>query len=387
MIDGVPDDRRCIVIGAGLLGLSAAWALTGRGWRVLVLEAAGAPGHERAGSKGNARIFRLGYPEPHYVEMALLARTRWHDLERTTGRRLLHVTGQVTMGDGATLDAIAGALAAAGAPVEHLSAAAVARRFPGIAVAGPALVEPDSGVLAADECLRALRESGGFELRTGTRVTSVHDGSPDAVTVETADGTALEADVVVASAGPATLGFVGTGASVAAAPSLPQVAYFKSRRGAALLPVFIEWGEDMIYGLPVPGGGPHADTYKVSNHTPGPVLESYDPADPAAFAADDPALLARMTRVVGRLLPSLDPSPVATERCVYDNAVDADFVLDRVGRIVVGCGTSGHGFKFGPLLGELLADLAEGSRPAVDLGPFRLTRDPVVAHGTAPDSR
>ena len=55
---------------------------------------------------------------------------------------------------------------------------------------------------------------------------------------------------------------------------------------------------------------------------------------------------------------------MATERCVYDNSADTDFVLDRVGDVVVGCGTSGHGFKFGPLLGELLADLAEGPAPA-----------------------
>ena len=140
---------------------------------MLVLEAAGAPGHERAGSKGDARIFRLGYPEPHYVEMALLARARWHDLEAATGRRLLHVTGQLTLGDEPALHAIAGALEAAGAPVEQVSAATAARRFPGIAATGTVLVEPDSGVLAADECLRALRETGGFELHTARRVTSL----------------------------------------------------------------------------------------------------------------------------------------------------------------------------------------------------------------------
>jgi glycine/D-amino acid oxidase-like deaminating enzyme len=59
---------------------------------------------------------------------------------------------------------------------------------------------------------------------------------------------------------------------------------------------------------------------------------------------------------------------------VYDNSADTDFVLDRVGNVVVGCGTSGHGFKFGPLLGELLADLAEGTTPTFDLRPFRLDR-------------
>jgi glycine/D-amino acid oxidase-like deaminating enzyme len=71
---------------------------------------------------------------------------------------------------------------------------------------------------------------------------------------------------------------------------------------------------------------------------------------------------------------------VATERCVYDNSADGNFVIDRVGDVVVGSGTSGHGFKFAPLLGELLADLATGAdhRPelgsADDLAPFSLAR-------------
>jgi len=65
---------------------------------------------------------------------------------------------------------------------------------------------------------------------------------------------------------------------------------------------------------------------------------------------------------------------VATERCVYDNSADTDFVIGRAGNIVVGCGTSGHGFKFGPLLGELLADLADGTQPPIDLGRFGIDR-------------
>ena len=112
----------------------------------------------------------------------------------------------------------------------------------------------------------------------------------------------------------------------------------------------------------------------MSCHTPGPAAPSFDPTDQAPLPGDDAASVATLSAGVARLLPSLDPEPVATERCVYDNTVDSDFVLDRVGRIVVGCGTSGHGFKFGPLLGECLADLAEGRRPAVDLARFSLGR-------------
>jgi sarcosine oxidase len=106
------------------------------------------------------------------------------------------------------------------------------------------------------------------------------------------------------------------------------------------------------------------------------LLRDYDPsAGPTpAFDADDPVHLQTLTDAVRRLLPGLDPEPVATERCVYDNSADTDFVLDRVGNVVVGCGTSGHGFKFGPLLGELLADLVDGTKPTFDLSPFRLDR-------------
>ena len=252
MIAAVPDDRRCIVVGAGLLGLSAAWALSRRHWHVTVLEAADAVGHDRSGSKGDARIFRLGYPEPVYVEMAIRARTLWRHLEATSGRQLLHGCGQVTFGDEASLDAIAASLAAVGSPAERLVPGDAARRFPAIAVNGSVLFEPASCVLAADECLRALGAAADFVLRTGTRVTSLCQGT-DSVTVATAAGQSFDADVVVDCAGPQALALLDDPWPVVAPPSLPQVAYFAPSPGATPReqpPIFIEWGDDMIYGLP-----------------------------------------------------------------------------------------------------------------------------------------
>ena len=213
--------------------------------------------------------------------------------------------------------------------------------------------------------------------------------TPDAVTVQTGDGSEFRGAMAIVCAGPATLGLAGLATPpTLSPPSLPQVAYFAPRNGAGEAPpIFIEWGDDMVYGLPVPAGGPHAGLYKVAQHVPGPALKTFDPNDPAPFRVDDPMLLEPLRHAVARLLPSLDPQPVATERCVYDNSSDTDFVLQRVGRVVVGCGTSGHAFKFGPLVGELLADLAEGTRPSVDLSRFALARSGAPAHGPGSESR
>jgi sarcosine oxidase len=382
----VPGTRHSVVVGAGVLGLAAARALARRGWSVEVLEAARQPGHPRAGSQGSARIFRLGYPERAYVEMALLARQLWQELEEESGYQLLHPTGQVSVGDADTLAAIGAAMEGAGAACVHLTPSAVRDRFPVFAPQGAALFEADAGVLAADRCLHALRDDDTFAVRTGVRAIRVHDGG-GGVVVST-DAGDVQADVVVLCAGPATLALLDPPPHVsrAAAASLPQVAYFRVRPGeTGPVPVFIEWGADMIYGLPVPQGdgpgGPVATgLVKVSHHTPGPALEHYDPTGTTPWP-DDPQLVAALEAAVRRLLPALDPTPVATERCVYDNSADADFVLDRVGQVVVGCGTSGHAFKFGPLLGELLADLADGSEPRVDMGLFRLARAPRPAGG------
>jgi sarcosine oxidase len=392
MIAAVGSGRRCVVVGGGLLGLSAAWALSGRGWSVRVLEAGASVGHERCGSKGDARIFRLGYREAHYVEMALLARDLWRSLESASGRTLLRVTGQLSFGDPESVEDVGRALARHGVPgevVDASSAAAGRLAAPGLVTHGPVLYEPESGVLAADQCLAALVEDGDLRVERGVQVASVREGVVSGggsgaggvadASVILADGEVLEADVVVVCAGPSSLGLVGAetagGAlrSVAAPPSLPQVAYFRSREADGGVPVFIEWGDAMTYGLPVLGDGPHAGLFKVSQHAPGAALEHYDPADPTPLPDDD-AELGSLCEAVRRLLPGLDTTPVATERCVYDNSLDTDFVLDRIGSVVIGCATSGHGFKFGPLLGQVLADLAEAVPPPVDLSPFRIDR-------------
>ena len=115
------------------------------------------------------------------------------------------------------------------------------------------------------------------------------------------------------------------------------------------MPIFVHYGGEFPYGLPVPG----SERYKVGIHHGGPVV---DP-DHQHHAADS-GLSRQITQAARTLLPGFDPRPVSVERCIYDNSPDTDFIVDRIGNVVFGSGTSGHGFKFGPLLGDWLASLA-----------------------------
>jgi sarcosine oxidase len=359
-----PGDAEFVVVGAGVLGLSTAAALRRRGREVLVLERA-AVGHERSGSKGSARIFRLGYDDPRYVEMAKVALRLWRDLEAEAGAELLTTTGQLTFGPG--IDLLATALSDAGAPAEVVPAHEAERRFPAVAAPGPAVFEPESGMIHAARCLDTLRLGLADCVYEGLKVIRV-DQDERGTRVVTGAG-AVHAAATVCCAGPWTaplleplLASTGTGWPLSVA--LEQVAYLSVRSSPdrkpqdPLTPVIVERTEPSLYGLPTPEG----QLYKVGRHHAG------RPSDPdAADLSPDPDVERELGQAAARLLPGLDPRPVRSERCFYDNSPDTDFVLERVGRIIIGAGTSGHGFKFGPLLGELLADLAVGAPARVPI--------------------
>jgi sarcosine oxidase len=359
--------RDVVIVGAGVLGLAAGRALGARGRDVVILEQAEI-GHPRSGSKGSSRILRAGYREPSYVTAALHARDLWRNLETASGRQILHPRPQLTFGTG--MRSVQDAMIAAGAPCEFLTAVESARLFPAVATGGPALLEPDSAVIAADQALAALA-AGCAEVRTGIRAMRLADDGRQ-VAVQTTAGV-VKARAAIITAGPWSSGLLASaGVPLPSRPVLEQVAYLRSPGADGdSAPIFICHADQVPYGLPVPG----SSLYKIGIHQSGPAMDP-DAQDESA----DRGLMRALARVARRYLPGYDPEPVATERCIYDNSPDEDFIIDRTGNVVIGCGTSGHGFKFAPLLGKWLADLATGTpEHGCSTGLTQIQLDPQLA--------
>ena len=357
----VPERVEILVVGAGVMGLATARALARAGREVVVAEQFRV-GHTRGSSHGSARIFRLSYADPAYVELARRALPLWRELEREAGEPLLTTTGCIDLGlDVAERGRI---FESSGLEYEVLDAADVERRH-SVSAGGHAqvLFQPDAGFLHAERALHAFRrsaEAAGATVIEDARVDALDEAS-GRVTARAATRT-LTARAIVVTAGAWLAGIVDRlGIAPPVTPTRETVAYFET--DGRIAPPLIDWAElpgrahdapQAAYSLPTPEG-----RLKAGLHRAGPPIHP-DNSGPA-----DPAALERIADWVARHHPTLDPKPVASETCLYTNTADESFILERHGRVVVGSPCSGHGFKFAPVVGEHLARLAiEASRSA-----------------------
>ena len=343
------------VVGLGLAGAAAAWAVSARGRQVVAFEAY-SPGHQRGSSHGRARIFRRSYLDPLYVELTGRAGSLWESLAAQAGEALLTPTGGVDHGPGREPERMVALLREHGVRAELLGPGEAARRHPGFRFDGPVACDPEGAVIDPEAAVAAMvRVAAG----NGARVaydTPVRRMEPDGdgVTVHT-DGGAWRADTVVVAAG----GWIGPLLDgLVRLPPLTvtqqQVFYFEPRTAGPWPTLVHGSSEDRldIYGLPE---GPYV---KVAEHTKGTLTT----AATRDFTVD-PASRDRLVEYVRRWLPGLDPEPRAETTCLYTRTADEDFVIDRSGPFVVCSACSGHGAKLMPLVGELVADLVDGLPP------------------------
>jgi sarcosine oxidase len=367
------------IVGAGIMGAAAACELCLGGARVALIDGARLP-NPRAASTDHSKVFRFAYPDALYARMAVDALALWRSLEQETGARLLTPTGVLMIGRDQTSPEAQTheTLRSLGLEVEMLASDETAARFPQFNCDAFAYSVYDAagGLLHAERAVCALVElarSRGARIIEADRVIEINQSAKGRARVRLESGNELECAQVMAATGPWTREFL---------PLLrnnlkttrQEVVYFEPRPGATRnfeigrFPIFIEL-ESGFYGFPVHRSG----SMKIANHHKGEMAEM----DSFEMEVGEEFIL-RCRDFFGEFIPELADARVTETRvCVYNNTPDDDFIIDwhpEIEGLLIVTGFSGHGFKFGSLVGRISAELLLSGRSQYDTQRFRLSR-------------
>jgi sarcosine oxidase len=378
------------VVGAGAFGGWTALHLLERGARVTLLDAWG-PGNSRASSGGETRIMRgtYGLDQP-YTRLAGRALKLWTKYERQWKRQFLHRTGVLWMvssnDDGFERGSLA-MLREAEIAFQELSAAEMKKRWPQINFADVrwGIFEPECGYLDARVSCQAVVDAfvgRGGEYR---QVAVLADGLENVPvrSLTLFDGSRLKADYFVFACGPWLGQLFPETVGDLIRPTKQDIFFFgppagDSRFTDSHLPVWGDHGKRFFYGIP----GSDRRGFKVADDTRGGL---FDPT--AAERVVSPATLKRVREYVALRFPAMKDAPlIETRVCQYEQTSDNGFVLDRHPRMenvwLVG-GGSGHGFKHGPAMGEMMAELIlKGGEPDRGWGLSRFKKRKPLPQGT-----
>ena len=369
-----------IVVGLGAHGSAAAAALARRGLRVLALERFGR-GEARGSSGGWSRMIRIThYEDPWLGPLAEASWDRWLALGDEVGSTLLQETGGLYGGPPghAVLEGSREGAARHGVPFEVLDAAEIHRRWPIFRPADDttAIYEAKAGMLHADRANAAhleVAEGAGADLRFNCRVVDWRPAAGGGFEVEDADGSVFGGDHLVLAAGP-WIGDLVPDLRLPLRVERECPCWFRTTVdpatvGADQLPIWvIVEGGTAYYGIrhdPEIG-------LKVSIHHWG-TFGDPDEIDRVVGTAE----IERIRTWMRTRMPAAN-GPLANARvCLYTNTPDEQFVIDRhpaAPGVAFASACSGHGYKFAPVIGEILADLALGGPPSWPIDRFRAAR-------------
>ncbi len=362
-----------LVLGGGIMGLAAAYNIGKAGdLEVVVLDRYGV-GNELCSSNDVNRVFRYSYGNDQlYTRMAVESLRLWREIEQESKQELLVQAGLLLLnGDDRNANAFNDAshktLSRMGLGAERLSKNDLNRRFPQFR-ANEAFFDPHGAVILASKALTTLKSlaaARGVKFLKGQAQKIILDGLP---TVETDNLGSVEFRKVIVTTGPWTSSLLRPRLTPMK-PTRQQLVYLKPWTGLdeyrpGKCPIFFT---DNHYGLPAAG----IDAVKMS------AKDSPEVVDPEIVnrTVDDEQIVS-CRQAARKFVPGIaDGEVVRSKVCVYDMTENSDFVLDKDpehANTVFGYGFSGHGFKFAPLIGRLLAQLTLESKPSFDLERFTI---------------
>ena len=359
------------VIGAGSFGGWTALHLLQRGARVTLLDAWG-PGNSRSSSGGETRVMRGTYgPDQPYTELAARALKLWAKYERKWKRQLIHRCGVLWMASGQEDAFERGSiesLRAAEIEYRELSTAQMRKRWPQINFEGIewGIFEPECGYLDARTSCAAVVEmflAGGGEYRQA-QVSPVGLATPlpKGLVIMDQHRSRLKADFYVFACGPWMANMISVLRKVIR-PTKQDVFFFGPPARHAVyftdehLPVWADHHGKFRYGIP----GSDRRGFKIADDTRGP---DFDPTHGERVI--NPETLQDIRDYIAFRFPALKTAPlIETRVCQYEQTPDSHFIIDRHPgneRVWLLGGGSGHGFKHGPAIGEMMAELILNDR-------------------------
>jgi sarcosine oxidase len=368
-----------IVIGVGGMGSAAVYHVARCGRTVLGIEQFSL-GHEFGSSHGVTRIIRLAYAEhPAYVPLLRRAYELWREMEQISGERLIEIHGGLDIGppDGEMVRGSLHSCREHDIPFELLDTEEVNRRFPGYGIPREmaAVYQGDGGFVLPERSIAVhviAAQQLGAEVHGCERVTEwqVKDGG---IEVRTDRGSYRAARLII-TAGP-WAGTVSPALAELARPERQVLLWAQPLRPELFtperFPVFnMECPEGRYYGFPI---------YSVPGFKIGKYHHRGEQVDPGRMNRDcDAADEAVLREGVERYFPSANGPTLAMKACIFTNSPDEHFILDLHPdhpEVAIAAGFSGHGFKFAPVIGEIMADFAlEAGSRRFDLDLFRIDR-------------
>jgi sarcosine oxidase len=361
-----------IVLGTGGVGSAALYYSARGGARTIGLDRFIAP-HNRGSSHGQTRIIRQAYFEhSDYVPLLLESYQLWSEIEQLIGKRLYWETGLLQIGpkDGVVVPGVLRSAQEHGLKVESLSAKDVETRWPHLRVPTDmkGVLEPKAGYLLVEECvasfLSAAREAGA-EISAPCEVLGWEPGTP--IRLNTTEGT-LTTNQLIITAG-AWAGSLLDDLNLRLRVLRKAILWFNAKTGAGNLPCYLyELPNTIMYGFPAIDG-----RIKVAEHSGGTQVE-----DPMRYDRNlDPHDAEQALNFLNECLPAAANGLAEHQTCLYTMTPDENFMIDRHpehANVVFAAGLSGHGFKFTPVLGKALADMALTGATSMPLDFLKLSR-------------
>ena len=368
-----------LIVGGGVMGSGAACELARSRLSVGLIDQAPLPNPQGA-SIDHSKVFRFAYPDPFYVKMAVDSLRLWRELEQETGAQLMTHSGLVLLakGHGSFETQSYNALRSIDLDAELLDNRAFASRFPqfNADAFAFAVYDPSGLILHADSCVRAMLDLArrlGVSILEGLRIESFSRSTSGRIELRTCGGERFDCAKLLLASGPWTRELIPQ-LSATLTTTRQEVVYFEPRSEIAdefkppRFPMFIELSSG-FYGFPVH----HKGAMKIANHHKGIQV---DPYSFDSTVGDD--FIDRCRAFFSEVIPALANARVAESRvCIYNNTPDDDFIIDwhpELENVLIATGFSGHGFKFGSVVGRIAGQLLVSGRSSYDIERLRLSR-------------